>query len=337
MTVKLSSPLQITKLSTELDGDGYPYEAIILSGEPIDQWYGRFVVDLQTVKYHKPRLSVNYNHNPELIIGYGENFQVTPDGLKTTGKLVAGTFADEIVKLAKQGVPFEASVEIDLGNAVEARVGADSTAVCNDRTYSGPISIYSQVPLLAYAVCQCGADKHTTLTLLTKELEFMPKTKVTPKQTTKLSDEEKDKDEELKTVKSQELADFCSMFGDANGLALFQSGADIAEAKQWQSLNEKYSQYLSDDKDDEPTPPEPDPNPEPDEDDKDKLSAVLTKLEKLTKAFETQSAEIANLKASAPRGADPVSMSREEPPQREEKKNSVSAAARRYKERGVKE
>ena len=124
MTQKLKLPIEIVKLSGELQEDGYPFEAIILSGEPIDAWYGQFIVDLATMKYHKPRLCVNYNHNDSLIIGYGENFQVTPDGLKSTGKLVAGGFADELVNLAKQGVPFEASVEIDLSNAVETRVGA---------------------------------------------------------------------------------------------------------------------------------------------------------------------------------------------------------------------
>ena len=68
MTVKLASKLQITKLSDEVQEGGYPFEAVILSGEPIEDW-GRFVVDLSTMQYHKPRLTVNYNHNDELIIG----------------------------------------------------------------------------------------------------------------------------------------------------------------------------------------------------------------------------------------------------------------------------
>jgi len=149
MTLKLSSQIQLAKLSDEAQDGHYLFEAIILSGEPIDAWYGQFIVDLATMKYHKPRLCVNYNHNDSLIIGYGENFQVTPEGLKSTGKLVAGGFADELVNLAKQGVPFEASVEIDLSNAVETRVGADAHVTANGRTYKGPISLYSDVPLRA--------------------------------------------------------------------------------------------------------------------------------------------------------------------------------------------
>ena len=166
---------------------------------------------------------MNYNHNEELIIGYGENFQVTPEGLKSTGKLSTGTFADEIVKLAKQGVPFEASVEIDLVNAVETRVGADASTVVNGRTYQGPISVYSQVPLRAYAICPCGADKYTTLTLLTKEVDFM---KTTPKK--KLSadaDQHAPPSTDMTpAVKSQELADLCAIFGWARtARCLFQN------------------------------------------------------------------------------------------------------------------
>ena len=253
MPVTLSSKLQLTKLSDEVEGDGYAFEAVILSGEPIDHWH-RFVIDLSAITPHKPRLTVDYNHNDELIIGYGENFHVTPEGLKSTGKLTAGTYADEIVKLAKAGVPFETSVVIDLNNAIETRVGADSSVVVNGRTYQGPISVYTNVPLEGYSICPHGADKFTTFTLLSKEINFMTKTTVPPKGKTLLSDgADATGESQETTVKNQELDDFCKMFGNTNGLALFQSGADIAEAKQWQALNEKYSQYLADAPDEEKT------------------------------------------------------------------------------------
>ena len=119
---------------------------------------------MSSVTPHKARLTVDYNHNDELIIGYGENFHVTSEGLKATGKLIAGTYADEIVKLAKEGVPFEASVVIDLGNAIETRVGADSQIVVNGRTHQGPLSVYANVPLEGFAICPHGADKYTTFT-----------------------------------------------------------------------------------------------------------------------------------------------------------------------------
>ena len=360
MTLTLSSKLYITKLSDEVQGDGYPFEAIILSGEPIEEWY-RFVIDLSSMKYHKTRLTVNYNHNDELIIGYGENFQVTPEGLKSTGKLSAGSFADEIVKLAKQGVPFEASVEIDLCNAVETRVGADASTVVNGRTYQGPISVYSQVPLRAYAICPCGADKYTTLTLLTKEVNFMKKTVNTKTKFSADNDQHAPPSTDMTpAVKSQELADLCAIFGDTNGIKLYQDGTDVNEVRQWQSLNDKYAKYLSSDedepkqdeppKDDEPAkddepkedppadsdPPKKDDSEPKKDDDKDdeKLSAALAKFtDKLVKKIDT---EITKLKAVIPRGAEPVSHGNETLPA-EPKKNSVSAAADRYKKRGVKE
>jgi hypothetical protein len=300
--LKLSSRVQLTKLSDEVQDGHYAYEAVILSGEPIDYWQ-RFVVDLSSIAPHKPRLTVDYNHNDQLIIGYGENFHVTPEGLKATGKLIAGTYADEIVKLVKQGVPFEASVVIDLNNAIETRVGADQTIVVNGRTFQGPLSVYAHVPLEGFSICPHGADKFTTFNLLSKEVNFMKKTKLSPSLVKLSGDEQSGEDtsQELSpSVKNQELADFCSMFGDANGLALFQSGADIAEARQWQTLNEKYSKYLSEKAEEQEETAPADPPKESDvEDDKEKLSAVITKL---TKHIETQSMEFARLHAALPRG-----------------------------------
>ena len=346
MTVQLSSKLKILKLSDEVQGDGYAFEAVILSGEPIDRWWGRFVVDLASVTTHKPRLTVDYNHNDELIIGFGENFQVTPEGLKSTGKLIAGTYADEVIKLAKQGVPFEASVVIDLENAIETRLSADAQTTVNGRTYSGPLSVYSNVPLEGYAICPHGADKYTNFTLLKKEIDFtMSKT---PPKKTKLSDDApKPEDAVQSAVKSQELDELCAIFGTTNGVTLFQQGTDVAEVKQWQALNEKYAKYLAgaatdDDKKDEPASepddtkeePKEEPASEPDKKDDDKLSAALTKLNKTidtqSSTIETLQAEITKLKAAVPRGAEPVSHLSESQPA-DEPGNSVTRYARRYK------
>jgi hypothetical protein len=343
MTVKLSSNLRITKLSDEVQGDGYAFEAVILSGEPIDRWWGRFVIDLASVTTHKPRLTVDYNHNDEQIIGFGENFQGTPEGFKSTGKLIAGTYADEIIKLAKQGVPFEASVSIDLENAVETRLGADAQTEVNGKTYSGPLSIYSNVPLEGYAICPHGADKYTNFTLLKKEIDFtMPK--ILPKKT-KLSGDAPDPEDAVKSaVKSQELDELCAIFGTTNGVTLFQQGTDVAEVKQWQSLNEKYAQYLAgseDGKKDEPASepddtkeePKEEPASEPDKKDDDKLSAALTKLNKTidtqSQTIKTLQTELVKLKAAVPRGAEPVSHLSETQPA--ETGNSVTRYAERYK------
>ena len=336
MTITLSSKLQLTKLSDEVEGDGYAFEAVILSGEPIDTWH-RFVIDLSAITPHKPRLTVDYNHNDELIIGYGENFHFTPEGLKSTGKLTAGTYADEIVKLAKAGVPFEASAVVDLTNANEMTVGADSSVVVNGRTYQGPISVYTNVSLEGYSICPHGADKFTTFTLLSKEINFMTKTKEPPKGKTLLSDGAVTTGESQETtVKNQELDDFCKMFGDTNGLALFQSGADIAEAKQWQALNEKYSKYLADTEDEEETSPS-----EPAKENEEmKLSSatpvgldssVLSKLEMLAAAVTKLQA------AMPPRGAEPVSHGQEQTKLSNEPKTSASRYASKIRQQGIAE
>jgi len=313
MPVTLSSKIQLTKLADEVQDDGYAFEAVILSGEPIDHWH-RFVVDLSSITPHKPRLTVDYNHNSELIIGYGENFHVTPEGLKSTGKLTPGSFADEIIKHWKAGVPFEASVVIDLDNAVETRVGADSSTVVNGRTYQGPISVYANVPLEGYSICPHGADKFTTFTLLSKELNFMTKTKVTPKGKTNLSDDSASGEAPETKVKDPDLAEFCEVYGREKGLDLWQSGADINDIRTLKELIEKYG--VPEPPGTEPTTElnDDDPPADPKEDDEDKkekteLKAIVTKL----------AAEVTKLSAALPRGeAEPVKHGFQQEPEKKE-------------------
>jgi hypothetical protein len=290
---------------------------------------------------------VNYNHNDELIIGYGENFHAPSDSLKSTGKLVPGTFADVIVPLAQAGVPYEASVEIDLDAAIETKIRAEEPVIVNGRTYYGPLSVFSDVPLKGYAICPHGADKFTLFTLLTEEKNFIMKKNSTE---TKLS-EEKDPapSTDMKdAVRDQNLADMCGIFGNENGMKLWQSGGDIAEVKTWQSLNEKYAKYLpkadtalsDDDEEDKPTPPaddEPkDEDPPKKDDEEDKLAAKgLTKLtalvEKQNQLIESQSAEITKLKAAIPQGAEPVSHGQTPVKTDPQPKNSIDSATQHYK------
>ena len=147
-------------------------------------------------------------------------------------------------------------------------------------------------------------------------------------------------------VKSQELADLCAIFGESNGIKLFQEGADVNEVRQWQSLNDKYAKYLSASSDDDepkaddepPKEGEPKTDEEPKEGepekDKDKLSAsaILTKLTAMDNKLESQTAEIMKLKAAIPpNGAEPVSHNAETPKAAEQPKNSVQKYAAKYK------
>lgn len=346
-------PIQPTK---QEDG-GYAFETVLLSGEPISTyWRGRFVIDLDTLRYHKPRLAVDYNHNDEIIIGYGEDFRVTPEGLKSTGKLIAGEFTDTIVNLAKHGVPFEASVCVELDAGTAAEVGAGAEVTVNGKTHQGPLTVYSQSLLRGYAICPHGADKFTNFTLLKKEQEYLMSKPRTLKQSMSDAAETVLSETALpgKKVKDPILAEFCEVFGKENGLELYQSDASIDEVRQYQSLHAKFGQYLTGlSKEDEEKPDEekggeekkPDDEEESEDkpDDKKKedeklSSAVLEKLSAMEKRLEaqaavtqSQSAELVKLHSLIPKGAEPVSHGQETANKSELKKTSVDRYAAKYK------
>ena len=166
----------------------------------------------------------------------------------------------------------------------------------------------------------------------------MTKTTVPPKGKMLLSDgADATGESQETTVKNQELDDFCKMFGNTNGLALFQSGADIAEVKQWQALNEKYSQYIADAPDEEETSTSDSKSEKEEEETKlsstasDGLtsSAVMSKLDILAAA-------VTKLQATMPpRGAEPVSHGQETKLSDDKPKTSASRYASKIRERGI--
>ena len=113
-------------------------------------------------------------------------------------------------------------------------------------------------------------------------------------------------------VESQELDYLCSVFGNENGNKLFQAGTDVAEVKEWQSLDEKFSQYLP-----KPTTVRnttPKSEPAMSAEGSGNLSAPMNSLDKygqyihlkdavqrLSKLAEANMAEITRLKAVIPK------------------------------------
>ncbi len=307
-------PSEIITLSEKKDGL-YPFEVLLLSKEPIEHfWYGRFVIELASLQYHKPRLPVDFNHNEYILIGYAENFRNTDEGLVANGNLVTnaegemGEFARNIVTWIENGVPMEASAVVCLDEAICEKVPAGQSVEVDGKTHAGPITVFRNVPLTGLAACPRGADKFTRFTLLSMEKSFMAKNlknlskqNLTQAAAAKLSDAAEPAASDTppeKTVKDPDLAEFIAVFGTEKGLELWQSGADIAEVRQLKELLDKYGQPEAASTDSDDNPPEPEPEPKKD-DETAKLSALLKPLaDSVTKL----SGELNTIKSAIPRG-----------------------------------
>ncbi|MDR2754657.1 MAG: hypothetical protein LBC20_03030 [Planctomycetaceae bacterium] len=301
------------RFSEPVDGK-YHCEAVILSGLVLhNKKLGQFRIDLESLVYHKERLTVDYNHEPDDILGYAENFRVSEYGLVADVYLVETiAHVKELIDLIVAGTPFEMSPSI---NEEEGILETDNG-----------IHIYKNVPMRGIAVCPFGTDRFTTLTLLKEETM----SKKTDTQPTKLSDDSTKTDETKKQVKDPDLAEFIEVYGTEKGLELWQSNADIADIRKLKELIEKYgvpgkpelpadvpSTELND------TPHEP-PKDGVDQE-KTNLKASLTKL---TETVTTLSGEITRLKAVASRGEpEPVSNGHNPPPDKKVTTNIARLAA----------
>lgn len=138
------------------------------SSQPIDHWFwGRIVHDMDGIQ-HKERIVLDYNHDPDQVIGYLDSFEVTDAGLEASGHLVSFTDNDraaEIQHKAKLGVPYEASINFG-GSGLQLEEVADGETVpVNGYKFDGPGVVVRSWPFRGCAVCPYGADENTESTV----------------------------------------------------------------------------------------------------------------------------------------------------------------------------
>jgi hypothetical protein len=135
------------------------------SGQPIEHWFwGRVVHDLAGMRLHKPRLPVDYVHDPKEVIGYLNHFSAESGDLVTSGALVPFKDSDratEIMHKQAQGVPYEASINFGGDGLRVEEVPAGQSVAVNGYDFEGPGIVIREWPLRGVAICPYGADMHT--------------------------------------------------------------------------------------------------------------------------------------------------------------------------------
>lgn len=135
------------------------------SGDPIDHWYwGKVIHDLAGMRVNKPRLTIDYAHNDDEVLGYLNHFDVSGGDLVASGALTPwreDDRASEVMFKMKQGVPYEASIFFG-GNGIKIEeVPEGFMQIVNGRQFDGPGVIIREWPLRGVAICPYGADQNT--------------------------------------------------------------------------------------------------------------------------------------------------------------------------------
>lgn len=161
--------------STGTDSKKVPIKLLGRTGQPIQHWYwGNVVHDMAGMKLAKDTLPLDYCHFPDEVLGYLDHFDVSSGDLVATGELVL--FADddrasEVAFKAKEGVPYEASINFAGGAMRLEEIDAGITVKVNGNDVTGPALIIREWTLRGIAVCPYGADMNTNTQLSAKAAE----------------------------------------------------------------------------------------------------------------------------------------------------------------------
>lgn len=243
------------------DGDPMavrPVKILCRTAGPINHWwFGAIIHDLAGVQL-KPKVSLDWCHDYDQQIGYLDQFEITPEGLFGSGKIVpfkADDRAAELLFKGDRGVPYEASIDWTGDSRIE-ELDYGMTAVVNGQVVTGPCLIVREWSLTAVAVCPHGADGGT-------QTKFRDGPGKGATMTKKPDDTKPTEGSAGKTFSAEDLQLWKTQFG-AEGVDWLVEGLTIDQAKERFAANQ--------------------------------AKALNSRIEELTKATAAKDEEIATLK-----------------------------------------
>lgn len=158
-------------LSTELrieasePGKVPTFELVAYTGAAIRQGWSRnpLVVDLEGMNTAKASIPILWAHERSLDAVIGRSTEIVNDGsqLVIRGELLAeGEIPEKIARLARAGIPLQASIGADAGNI--ENVNSGGVVAVNGREFAGPVSVVRASDLRETSVVLFGADANTS-------------------------------------------------------------------------------------------------------------------------------------------------------------------------------
>lgn len=228
---------------------------VILTGDVINRYdLGRFVVDLESIRLHKNRIEVDYDHDQQIGLGYCENIRYEPGiGLIADGYLSSPNTNDkayEVLERLTDGFPYEISPTLDLEPLDGAEVyhlEEGEKAIVNGREVEGELDIYRNVGLRGVGIVHFATDPNTYCVCLKNSknlctLSFNGDICMTRKSKKELNDEalvklaDEDKVEEVIVEEPKPeylvlLEQMIEEFGLDNAITYYRQGLDLDQAR----------------------------------------------------------------------------------------------------------
>lgn len=225
-----------------------PIEILARTGDPVPHWFfGRIVHDFAGMT-SRPTIAIDWNHDPEELIGKANQFDATSGDLIVKGSIDSietGDCADKIIRRAAVGIPYEASIYFDPYALVLEDVPEGYVAEVNGRQVEGPLVIAREWQLRRIAITPSGVDGQTEVkfsaasegatafSLHYKEPQAMTKAPTTPEAAAPTTPEAALPTGSAPDARAQftaELKRFTDKFGTADGATYFATGLNYEAA-----------------------------------------------------------------------------------------------------------
>lgn len=146
-------------------GKAPTFELVAYTGAAIKQGWSRnaLVVDLAGMNTLKASVPILWQHERSLDAVIGRSTEIVNDGnqLILRGELLAdGEIPEKIARLARAGIPLQASIGADAGGI--ENISAGSVVTVNGREFTGPISVVRASDLRETSIVLFGADANTS-------------------------------------------------------------------------------------------------------------------------------------------------------------------------------
>lgn len=214
------------------------------SPDPVNHWWwGQIVHDMNGFFKHKESIVLDWNHDPNTIVGVADKQVADNEGLKLSGKLVKleeKDQADKIIKWRKANVPLEASIYFD--EAELEYIPENVNTEVNGKQFSGPGVIVRKWTIRGCAICPYGYDGKTETLLSKQQFSFSIKelkkvdaeTKPTGTPAVETKPAEVDTAKLAKDVREQLKAErnkFTAAFGEVDGSSYFAKDLSFTDAQ----------------------------------------------------------------------------------------------------------
>jgi len=159
--VALAGPATITLAEGEDGGEEKPsrFEILANTGKIIDFGWYRFVIQLSGVRANS-KFPALLQHRVDQIVGTADEYSADDNGLYVKGAFSKVTsFAEQVLGLAREGFPWQASIQIRA--KVIRELAAGETYKVNGRTVEGPLEIWTESEMGEVSFVAFGADPDT--------------------------------------------------------------------------------------------------------------------------------------------------------------------------------